>query len=346
MRIGVFGAGAVGGYVGGHLVREGCDVTLIGQWPEHVERVRREGLRLRSTDGDLTVRPQILHLSDVQGLSRRPLDAVLLCVKSYDTDWATAMIAPYLNAGGYVASLQNGINEERIAARVGWSRTVGVVLNTIGVNAMEPGTAVRTSRSGGENYVVFRVGEPDGRVSPRARELARLLSVVDAAAVTTNLWGERWSKLVTNSVSHGLSTASGVEGRGALLASAELQPVTIALAAEGVRVGEALGYALVDIYGIAPRMWVAAHAGDAEARMEVVQSLHARLGRLTDAERPSAVQDRLRGRRTELDYTNGLIVERARSLGIAAPMQTRIYESARKVEAGTLEASIGLATRS
>src|SRR5687767_5344568 len=166
------------------------------------------------------------------------------------------MIAPYLNASGYIASLQNGINEDRIAARVGWQRTIGVVLNTIGVNGMEPGTAVRTSRSGGASYTVFRVGEPDGRVSARARELADLLGVVDKAAVTTNLWGERWSKLVANSVSHGLSTVSGVESRGVLLTSRDLLPVTIALAAEGVRVGEALGYPLVDIYSIAPRMWL------------------------------------------------------------------------------------------
>ena len=332
MRIAIFGAGAVGGYIGGHLARQGCDVTLIGQWPEHVERVRREGLRIRSIEGEAVVHPPILHLHEVQSLHKRPIDAAFLCVKSYDTDWATAMIAPYLAAAGFVVSLQNGVNEERIAARVGWTRTLGVVLNTIGVNSMEPGVAVRTSLPGGAAHTVFRVGEPDGRVSPRALEVAQLLRAVDSAEVTTNLWGERWSKLVANSISHGLSTASGVESRAALLTSAELQPVMISMCAEGIRVGEALGYALVDVYSMAPAAWTAAHAGDAAAAAEINRRLQARAERLTDNEQPSAVQDRLRGRRTELDYTNGLIVEKARGLGIAVPAQERIYAQARAVE--------------
>lgn len=343
LRIGIFGAGAVGGYVGGHLAHEGHDVTLIGQWPEHVEHVRREGLRLRSTEGEVVVRPAILHLHDVQSLFRRPLDLVFLCVKSYDTDWATAMIASYLSPEGFVVSMQNGMNEERVAAQVGWSRTLGVVLNTIGVNSTEPGLAMRTSRPGGPSHTVFRVGEPDGRVSPRATELARLLSAVDSADVTTNLWGERWSKLVTNSISHGLSTVTGLNSRG-VLASSELRGVAIGLAAEGIRVGEALGYALVDIYGTAPALWTAADRGDAAATGEIDRRLRARLERVTEAERPSAAQDLMRGRRTELDYTNGIIVARAETLRIPVPMQQALLTKARAVEVGAVPPSIEHAT--
>lgn len=89
--------------------------------PEHVERVRREGLRLSSTEGETVVRPTILHLFEVQTLFRSPLDVVFLCVTSYDTDWVTAMIAPYLAPSGFVVPMQNGMNEERIAAQVGES---------------------------------------------------------------------------------------------------------------------------------------------------------------------------------------------------------------------------------
>ncbi|MGZ8231656.1 MAG: ketopantoate reductase family protein [Burkholderiales bacterium] len=339
LRIGIFGAGAVGGYVGGHLARAGHDVTLIGQWPEHVERVKRDGLRLRSTEGETIVRPAILHLHEVQSLFRRPLDVVFLCVKSYDTAWATAMISSYLSPAGFIASMQNGMNEERIAAHIGWGRTLGVVLNTIGVNSTEPGTAMRTSRPGGAAHTVFRVGEPDGRVSPRAVEVARLLTAVDSAEVTTNLWGERWSKLVANSISHGLSTVSGLNSR-AVLASPELRQLTTRLVAEGVRVGQALGYALVDIYGTTPAVWTRADRGETAAAGEIERSLRARLARVTEAERPSAAQDLARGRRTELDYTNGLIVERACALRIPAPVQEALLSNARAVEAGSLAPSI------
>ena len=60
-----------------------------------------------------------------------------------------------------------------------------------------------------------------------------------------------------------------------------------------------------------------------------------RVERLTDNEQPLAVQDRLRGRRTELDYTNGLIVEKAQALGITVPVQERMYAQAKAVEMGS-----------
>ena len=65
-------------------------------------------------------------------------------MKSYDTEWATHLIAPYLSETGYVVSLQNCINEERIAAIVGWGRTVGLIAATISVDLHEAGRIRRT----------------------------------------------------------------------------------------------------------------------------------------------------------------------------------------------------------
>ena len=122
-RIVVVGAGAVGGYVGGHLTRAGHDVTLIDSWPEHVEAMRRDGLQLSGLTAAErhTVPGNALHLTEVQGLVRqKPIDVAIVSVKSYDTEWATLLIRQYLAPGGFVVSLQNCINEERIAQHVGW----------------------------------------------------------------------------------------------------------------------------------------------------------------------------------------------------------------------------------
>ena len=62
MRIGIIGAGAIGSVVGGMLTKAGHDVTLIDQWPEHVETMRKSGLRLSGTCGDHTVRVKALHI--------------------------------------------------------------------------------------------------------------------------------------------------------------------------------------------------------------------------------------------------------------------------------------------
>ena len=95
MRIGIIGAGAIGSVVGGMLTKAGRDVTLIDQWPEHVETMRRQGLRLSGTCGDHVIRVKAIHVHELQ-LVTQPFDAAFVAVKSYDTEWATALALPYL----------------------------------------------------------------------------------------------------------------------------------------------------------------------------------------------------------------------------------------------------------
>ena len=109
-RIVFVGAGAVGGYVGGHIARTGEDVTLIDPWPEHIEYIKQHGIHLSGTQGEHTVRVKALHLHEAQRLFKEPVDIAFICTKSYDTEWATMLIGQYLAPDGFVVSLQNSIN--------------------------------------------------------------------------------------------------------------------------------------------------------------------------------------------------------------------------------------------
>ena len=169
-RIAFVGAGAVGGYLGGHLARLGHDVTLIDAWPAHVEAIRAQGLKLTGIEAsqNVTVPVPALHLSDVQSLSKGPpIDIAFVSVKSYDTIWATQLIAPHLAPGGFVASLQNCINEPAIASVVGWGRTIGVIAGTYSGELIAPGEVMRTVPLGGTQRVVFRSARRMA-ASPRA----------------------------------------------------------------------------------------------------------------------------------------------------------------------------------
>src|SRR5258708_25978915 len=142
-RLVVVGAGAIGGYTGGNLAHNGFDVTLIDPWPEHIETIRRDGLALEGITPDefVLARPKTLHLTEIQRLAKeRPIDIAFISVKSYDTEWATMMIRQYLAPSGYVVSLQNCINEERIAGHVGWGRTVGAIAAILSADLYAPGT--------------------------------------------------------------------------------------------------------------------------------------------------------------------------------------------------------------
>src|SRR5512147_3151538 len=204
-RIAVLGAGAIGSVVGGMLTRAGHDVTLIDQWPEHVEAMKARGLRLSGTLGDFIVPVKALHIHELQTVTE-PFDAVFVAVKSYDTEWATAMALPYLREpGGVVVDFQNGINDDRVAQVAGRHRALGCVI-TISAGMYEPGHAMRTDTGS----IGFKIGEHDGADTPRARELATILSAVAETKVTPNLWGERWSKLAINCMANPLSGLTGL----------------------------------------------------------------------------------------------------------------------------------------
>src|SRR5439155_25845639 len=137
--------------------------------------IRSEGLRIVAMvpAENVQIRLPAMHITEVQGLSRgQAIDIAIVAVKSYDTSWATALIAPYLAPGGYVVSAQNGINEDRIAAVVGWGRTVGCVVgNNFAVDLIDAGVVKRTMPRD-PSIKSLELGEAHGRVTPRLRELA------------------------------------------------------------------------------------------------------------------------------------------------------------------------------
>jgi 2-dehydropantoate 2-reductase len=340
-KIAIVGAGALGAHVGGWLTRDGRDVTLIDPWPEHVEAMRTNGLTLRGLSGpeNFTQPVTALHLTELQGAAKgRPFDIAFVSVKSYDTVWATEMIRPYLAPAGFVVSLQNSINEERIAGVVGWGKTVGVIAATIAVELVGPALVQRNVALGGTGRLIFRVGEPHGRITPRAEAIVAMLACCDSAKATENLWGERWSKLAVNAMRNPVSAATGRGGN-----ANDRDPVTrwlaIRLAAEAIEVGRAQGYHLEDIYKIDPDLLLAAGKGDAKARAECEEKLLEGTKYRNDDQRPSMGQDIAKGRRTEIDFINGLVAERGRLAGIATPVNAAIAAAVRRVERGEVSPS-------
>jgi 2-dehydropantoate 2-reductase len=337
-RIAIVGTGAVGGYAGAHMAQAGEEVVFIDFWPENVETMRRDGLRITHIKDvpEFRVPVRALHLTEVQSLAReRPFDIAFVCVKSYDTAWATMLIRQYLAPQGFVVSLQNCMNEETVAGVVGWGRTLGAIASLITVDLCEPGHVRRAAGRSGEKHTVFRVGEVHGRTTPRAQEVARLLALSDSTKVTANLWGERWTKLVANAMANGLSACTGLITRDLLLDD-RLRRFTARLGSEAIRIGQALGYTLEEIHHIAPEVIARAGEGDEEAaRLYDARRLADAAGG-GGAHRPSMGQDMEKGRRTEIEFLNGYIVDRGQEVGIAAPANAALTDIVRRVERGEL----------
>jgi 2-dehydropantoate 2-reductase len=318
MRIGIIGAGAVGCVVGGLLTKAGEDVTLIDQWPEHVETMRQRGLRLSGTCGDHLIPVRALHIHEAQSV-QEPFDAVFIAVKSYDTEWATHLGLAYLRRpDGVVVDFQNGINDGRVAAVAGRERSLGCVI-TIGCGMYEPGHAMRTD----SGKLGFKIGEHDGTDSDRARALVQIMNHVAGAKVTTNLWGERWSKLAVNCMANPLA---GLSGWGSAEVRSEPVPqrIGIHVAAEVVLVGRAAGHEVEPIFGIAAQRFVdaARGLGLAEVQADMTASV-----RFLSGGRPSMLQDVMKGRRTEIEHLNGHVSAEGRRLGVPTPINDAVVRA-------------------
>ena len=327
-RIAIMGAGAAGSYIGAFLTRDGEDVTLIDMWPEHVELMKSIGLRASGSQGDFTVPVKALHLTEAQEI-KEPFDIVFLAVKSYDTEWATHFVKRFVKPSGFVASAQNCMNDELVTSIVGYGREVGCVMSHIEVALWEPGHVIRGGEVGRDSgHDVFRVGELHGRITPRVEHLASMLSSIDGAKVTTNIWGERWTKLTQNCMGNAVAAMSTLGSQG-MAKNPQARALRIHLARETVQVGQTLNFHLEPIADFDPDFWARSDQGDVFEELDAYLESHG--GRVDWL--ASMAQDVKKGRRTEIDYMNGLVVDRGQEVGVPTPVSEAVVSIVKEIDA-------------
>ena len=293
--VAVMGAGAVGCYYGGMLARAGHPVTLVARAP-HVEAIRREGLRMQTTQFDERVR--LAASTEPQAVQGAGL--VLFCVKSGDTEAAGAQMRPYLGAGSLVLCLQNGVdNADRLRAVLGGAASVAAAVVYVASEMAGPGHL----RHHGRGELVIEPG-------PGSEAAARALAAAGVPAeVSDDVHGALWFKLTLNCAYNAISAIAGqaygtmVEGQGvrAVMEDAVRECQAVA-AAEGVRL-----------------------PGDVQA---AVRALAASM----PGQSSSTAHDLARGRPTEIDHLNGLVVRRGAALGIPTPVNRTLWALVKLME--------------
>jgi 2-dehydropantoate 2-reductase len=297
-------------------------------WAAHVEQMAHHGLHVTAQEEEFTVKVKAVHLADVCSL-RESFDAVLFAMKSYDSEWGVRCIGPALKPAGILVSAQNGINEDVLAPVLGYTRLVGCVV-TLGAGLYEPGHVTRTSASSRPSLTV---GELNGMVTSRLQELVKVLAPVGPTRATANLWGERWAKLIVNSMSNPVAGITGL-GSAELRARTEVLPIIVRIACEALTVAEALGVQVEPVGGIPGQAYLDAGRGLG------LQELHDKLiagGRNLGAGRPSLLQDVTKGRATEVEHLNGYVARKGREVGVSTPMNEAVVQVVKRVESGALK---------
>ena len=326
-RLAIVGTGAIGSVIGGYLSRAGRDITLIDTWAAHVDTMNADGLHVSAENGEFTTPVNAMHLGDANSVGE-PFDAIFLAVKSYDTVWATHFALRYLKPTGIIISAQNGINDEVIASIVGFSREIACVI-TLGAGLYEPARAIHTAT---RRSCRSRSGELNGLPTERVHALADVMNDIGPTKVSRNIWGERWAKLAVNSMANPIAASTGL-GSAAVRGTPGVNDVSINIAAEVVRVAQALGIQVEPISGIPAADYLPTDSAEA---MEDVKSRLAEGASNLGAGRPSMLQDVMKGRKTEIDFLNGYVAARGDIVGVNTPFCDGIVDIVRRVERGEM----------
>jgi len=293
MQVAVIGAGAVGCYYGGLLLRAGHDVTFIGRQP-HVDAINAHGLLLdtQSFNGHLPAKAA----TDASALASP--DLVLFCVKSADTEQAGRSLAGRLGPDTSILSLQNGVdNPQRLRAVTGHDVIPAVVY--VGSEMAGPG---HIRHHGGGALVIG--------ASPASDVLVQTLQ---AAGIQTTIAGDidttQWTKLITNCAFNALSAVAGiaygpmmqVEGTSDVIASAVQEAADVARAC-GVSISQDLAAQIMKTPAAMPNQM------------------------------SSTAQDLARGKPSEIDFLNGYVVRKGAELGIPTPTNRALQVMVKLVE--------------
>jgi 2-dehydropantoate 2-reductase len=298
-KIAVLGSGANGASIGADLIQAGHDVTLIEQWPAHVEAMRATGLTIEMPGSTLQVEPRALHLCEVATLRER-FDVVLMLMKAYDSRWAAELIKPYLAGDGILAGVQNGMSTDVIADVVGAERTMGTVIE-ISSTMYDPGRVVRHV---GHDRSWFAVGSIHPAAEGRRADIAALLGHSGTVEVVDDIRSTKWMKIISNATVlvptaiAGLPMADALEHPG-------MRELMVLAGAEARDAGAALGYPLLPIFGLS--------ADDVSRPETVVDTLLDKLyaAFVIPGATTTVLQDWTKGRHSEVDDINGAVVGRA-----------------------------------
>lgn len=294
LTVAVMGAGAVGCYFGGMLARQGHPVTLIAR-PQHVAAVAASGLRMQTTQFDEYVRVAASsQASAVQGAQ-----LVLFCVKSLDTEAAGALIRPHLQADALVLCLQNGVDN------------AGRLRSVLPQHAVAAAVVYVATEMAGPGHVRHH-GRGDLVMEPSRYSDAVAQAFIAAGVpteVSPNVTGALWAKLILNCAYNAVSAISQLP-YGKTVAGEGVRDLMRDVVAECLAVAQAEGVQL---------------AGDVHAAVD-------QLAGSMPSQFSSTAQDLARGKATEIDYLNGLIVRRGEALGIATPANRALWALVKLLE--------------
>jgi 2-dehydropantoate 2-reductase len=296
MKIAIMATGGVGGYFGARLKAAGEEVHFIARGA-HLAALRRNGLTLKSANGDLHLQP-IAATDDPAQIGA--VEIVLFAVKQYDTASAANLIKPLIGTDTAIITLQNGMDkDERLRAALGRDHVMDGAAYITGAAVQSPGVITHVGKVA---RIVF--GEADGNRSARGeRFLAACKNAGIDATLSTDIAKELWAKFALLSAFSGVSSVLR-QPIGAIMSDPDTRKLFSDAIAECVAVAKAKGIDLGSGYMGAQVAFSAGVPPETKSSMQM---------------------DLEAGRRLELDWMSGAVARIGDELGVPTPTHHFLY---------------------
>ena len=322
-KICILGGGAIGSCVSASLTEAGLDVVLVDQWSDHINKIRADGLTIISQEGEKNTKVTAYHISDLAKLQPE-FDYIFMAVKAYDTQWMSKFASVYLKEDGVFIGLQNAYNDDLNAEMVGKKNVIGAVVE-LSCEIFNPGIVQRNTIPSG---TWFAVGELTGEITPRLKEVQKIMLNVGKCDLTDNIYGAKWTKLIANSMTCPFSSLDLKNWEAVKLPG--MFEFSVGVGRESFKVGQTLGYMIEPLFGLTNED--IGNAGENAAEL-VMKKMVKDVG---PNARTHAAQDHVKGRRSEIEFINGRVSEEGRKLGIPTPYNDAVVEIAKMTHKGEI----------
>lgn len=318
------GIGGIGGVMAARMIQSGYTPALVTANEDITGAINRDGLHITTPEGAAVVPARAYTSLDNLPPDER-FDAAYLLMKANTVVEAARKTLPLLTENGYVVTFQNGVVEDAVSAAIGARR---VVSGIIGWGGTMPKPGVYEKTSVGETHI----GELSGATTNRLRELGMAIETAAPVVMTDNIRGALWSKLAINCTITTLGALTG-DLLGDMLRDAKTRQVFMRTYGEVVETANALGIHLEKIAANPYALYVPPNANPFSkfTRDLLVRVVGRRYGRL----KSSMLQSLERGRKTEIDYLNGYVVEQAQKVHVPTPVNAALTRMIRQIEGGT-----------
>lgn len=321
MKCAIYGAGSLGTIIGAFLTKGGVDVTLINRNKKHIEALKQNGATITGTI-QMVIPVKALLPEEME----EQYDLILLLTKQTENRNVVEFLKNYLAEGGIICTMQNGLPEPLIGEIVGEASVLGCVVEW-GATLTKPGVSELTSEP---DAVTYSLGSLSKRADNKLTEVKNIIEKSGKVTIDENLIGSRFTKLLINSAFSGVSAAVGTTF-GEAAKDKKIRHWIQMVMKECIDVSKASGIVMAPAQGKDIGKLMDFHNGIKKklAFMMIPLAIkkHAKL-------KASMLQDLEKGKKTEIDYINGIVCEYGRKYGIPTPYNDRIVMIIHEIEDG------------